>query len=61
MELSAWPWVAPPWRGPKPPPGMPTLPVSPGRQPMARAPVQAPSLLCMLLPPTTIIAGVVVA
>jgi carbon monoxide dehydrogenase subunit G len=31
---------------------MPTLPVSPGRQPMARAPVQEPSLLCMLLPPT---------
>jgi hypothetical protein len=40
---------------------MPTLPVSAGRQPIARAPVHEPSPLCMLLPPTTIIAGFVIA
>ena len=61
MPARPWPWTAAPWRGPRPPPGMPTLPVSAGRQPTARPAVQPLAPLCMLLPPSTIIAGRVVA
>src|SRR5437870_5065461 len=42
MLASAWPCEVEPWRGPKPPPGTPRLPVSAGRQAMAR-PACAPS------------------
>ncbi len=49
------------WRGPKPPPGMPTFPVSAGRQAIARPACQPLAPLCIELPPSTIIAGRVAA
>ena len=55
------PCALPPWRGPKPAPGNPTLPVNPGKQAMARPASQPLLPLCMELPPSTIIAGFVLA
>ena len=49
------------WRGPKPPPARPSWPVSAGRVAMARPGCQPWRCLYMLAPPTTIMAGLVVA
>src|SRR2546425_8047655 len=61
MLVRAWPCVALPWRGPRPPPGMPTWPTSAGRHATARPAVQPLAPLCIDEPPRTIIDGRVVA
>src|SRR5216117_3180992 len=57
MLVRAWPCVALPWRGPRPPPGMPTWPTSAGRHATARPAVQPLAPLCTDEPAMIVLGG----